>query len=296
MNILDNQKYNFVNGEQTYFEVSENQISETFLLESKYLSSKNNIFTDFSSADWKNKFVNWIGNIKESGGIILIGKEEGWTSFDVVWKVKNALRKKLFEQKIIEGKNFKVGHAGTLDPLASGLMIIAVGKGTKDLNNLQNLDKQYIGTIKLGVSTPSFDRETPEESEAVDISNISEKQILNTIPKFLGKIQQTPPIYSAIKIDGKRAYEFARKKIEKEIEPREVEISDFQITQIDFPFIKFKIDVSKGFYVRSFARDFGKELGLPSYLYSLTRTRVGSFFLDNAITIDDIRNSLIFLD
>jgi tRNA pseudouridine55 synthase len=223
------------------------------------------------------QYDDWVNSLKENGGFILIDKEEGLTSFQLIKKIKYKF------------KNFKVGHSGTLDPLASGLLIIAIGKATKQLNLLQNNDKQYEGIIKLGATTPSFDRETPE-IEKTSIDNIKESDILQLKEKFQGTIKQVPPNFSALKFEGKRAYKFARNDKDIKLEPREVNISDFQILEIDFPFVKFKIDVSKGFYVRSFARDFGLMLNCPSYLYSLKRTRIGNYFLKDAISFEDIIN------
>lgn len=225
----------------------------------------------------KDGFENWFSKITEEGGLLLINKDEGWTSFDIVRKIKYLLKIK------------KVGHAGTLDPLASGLVIVAVGKGTKLLNSIQNDDKQYVGNIKLGVTTPSYDRETEEEN-SIDISNLTNEQISENQKNFLGEIEQYPPVFSAVKFNGKRAYEFARKKIDIPLESRKVVVSKFDIINFDLPYLKFRIDVSKGFYVRSFAYDFGRKIGIPSYLYSLQRTRVGEFFLEDAIRIEDIPN------
>jgi tRNA pseudouridine55 synthase len=222
-------------------------------------------------------FSDWKAQTEVEGGIILINKDEGWTSFDIVRKIKHLLAIK------------KVGHSGTLDPLASGLMLIAIGKATKLLNDLQNADKQYIGRIKIGATTPSYDRET-QETDKVDITFLDENKIYSLLDTFKGNILQFPPVFSALKFEGKRAYKLARKKEDIHLEPRKVQISNFEILEVDFPFVKFKIDVSKGFYVRSFAYDFGKELGYPSYLYSLQRTRIGEFFLENAINIEDIQN------
>jgi tRNA pseudouridine55 synthase len=229
--------------------------------------------------DSSNGFREWFDRIPEEGGILLINKDEGWTSFDIVRKLKPLLKIK------------KIGHAGTLDPLASGLVIVAVGKATKLLNFIQNDDKRYVGYIKLGVTTPSFDRETSEEGET-DISDLQEAVVLENVKNFLGEIEQFPPVYSAVKYQGKRAYEFARKKIDIPLEPRKVKIYNFVLKNIDIPYLKFEIDVSKGFYVRSFAFDFGRKIGLPSYLYSLQRTRVGEFLLEDAIRIEDIQEKM----
>lgn len=223
-----------------------------------------------------NQYDHWFSNLKENGGLILIDKEEGLTSFQIIKKIKY-----LF-------KNFKVGHSGTLDPLASGLLIIAIGKSTKQLDLLQTQDKQYEGILKLGATTASFDRETPE-IEHKSIENIQENDVLQLVHKFNGTIEQVPPIFSALKFDGKRAYKLARNQNDVKLEPRKVIISNFQILEIDFPYVKFIIDVSKGFYVRSFARDVGIVLNCPSYLYALKRTRIGEFFLKDAISFEDIQ-------
>lgn len=237
------------------------------LLSNTLIQSNSNYFTE-----WKEKLLS-------EGGILLINKDEGWTSFDIIRKIKY-----LFKIK-------KVGHAGTLDPLATGLMIVAIGKATKMLNYLQDVDKQYMGFIKLGATTDSFDRET-EETDHSDITNLQEIDIYNNIKNFLGEIEQFPPVHSAVKFDGKRAYEYARKKIDIPLEPRKVTVSNFEILSLDLPYIEFKIDVSKGFYVRSFAFDFGKKIEIPSYLYSLKRTRVGEFYLNDALKIEIIEEFL----
>jgi len=207
--------------------------------------------------------------------VILIDKPMQWTSFDVV----NKLRRKL--------KIKKIGHAGTLDPLATGLLILCTGKMTKRIDEYQAQEKEYTGNFVIGQTTPSHDLETLV-SEAKDISSISEEAIHNATKKFTGIIQQVPPIHSAIKVDGKRAYELARKGKEPELKPREVTVSAFEITNIQFPVVSFRIVCSKGTYIRSLARDFGEELGVGAYLSKLCRTRIGQFLLTDAITIEDI--------
>ncbi len=207
--------------------------------------------------------------------VLLIDKPIQWTSFDVV----NKLRRKLNIKKI--------GHAGTLDPLATGLLILCTGKMTKRVDEFQAQEKEYSGKFVIGQTTPSHDLETTV-SEARDISHVSVTAIMDAAKKFTGVIQQIPPIHSAIKVDGKRAYSLARKGKEPELKAREVTVSVFEITEINLPVVTFRIVCSKGTYIRSLARDFGNELGVGAYLASLCRTRIGEFHLKDALTIEDI--------
>ncbi len=207
--------------------------------------------------------------------MILIDKPIGWTSFDVVNKLRYKLKIK------------KIGHAGTLDPLASGLLILCTGKMTKRIDEFQAQEKEYTGKFIIGKSTPSHDLET-EVSESKDISSVSEEQIYLAAKKLTGVIQQVPPLHSAIKVDGKRAYKLARKGSDLELKPREVTISQFEITSIQKPEIHFRIVCSKGTYIRSLARDFGNNLGVGAYLTGLCRTRIGEFKLEDALTPDQI--------
>jgi tRNA pseudouridine55 synthase len=207
--------------------------------------------------------------------VLLIDKPLQWTSFDVV----NKLRKKL--------KIKKIGHAGTLDPLATGLLILCTGKMTKRIDDFQAQEKEYTGNFVIGQTTPSHDLET-EVTEAKDISFITPEVLHEATKKFIGVIQQIPPIHSAIKVDGKRAYELARKGKEPELKPREVTVSTFELTSINLPTISFRIVCTKGTYIRSLARDFGEELKVGAYLSKLCRTRIGEFHLKDALTIDDI--------
>jgi tRNA pseudouridine55 synthase len=207
--------------------------------------------------------------------VILIDKPVEWTSFDVV----NKLRRKLNIKKI--------GHAGTLDPLATGLLILCTGKMTKRVDEFQAQEKEYTGNLVIGQTTPSHDLETPV-TEAKDISFVSQENIFEATKKFTGVIQQIPPIHSAIKVDGKRAYKLARKGKEPELKPREVTVTVFEITAVNLPVISFRIVCSKGTYIRSLARDFGEELGVGAYLSKLCRTRIGEFHLKDALNIDDI--------
>lgn len=209
------------------------------------------------------------------GHVILIDKPLEWTSFDVVKKLKYALNIK------------KVGHAGTLDPLATGLLILCTGKKTKEIESYQKQDKEYEGTLVIGQTTPSYDLET-EPSEPVDISSISEKDILNTAEKFVGSIEQTPPIFSAVKVAGKRAYSHARKGNKVELKSRKIRITTFEILEVNVPDIRFKVRCSKGTYIRSLANDFGQAIGVGAYLKQLRRTKIGNFSVDNALTIDSL--------
>ena len=209
------------------------------------------------------------------GHVILVDKPLEWTSFDVVKKLKYALKIK------------KIGHAGTLDPLATGLLILCTGKKTKEIESYQNQEKEYEGTFVLGQTTPSYDLET-EPTNPVDISSITEKDIHEATKSFIGTIEQTPPIFSAVKVDGKRAYSHARKGNKVEIKSRQIRITTFEILEINLPEVRFKVNCSKGTYIRSLANDFGQALGVGAYLKQLRRTKIGSFTVDNASTIDSL--------
>ncbi len=198
-----------------------------------------------------------------------------WTSFDVVRKLRNKLKIK------------KIGHAGTLDPLATGLLILCTGKMTKRIDEYQAQEKEYTGRFVLGSTTPSYDLET-EVSEGKDISHITEEKILAATKKFIGTIDQVPPMHSAIKVDGKRAYELARKGGTAELKSRQITISAFDITAIELPSVSFRVVCSKGTYIRSLAHDFGETLGVGAYLAELCRTRIGEFHLEDALQIEEI--------
>ena len=215
----------------------------------------------------------------EDGRVILIKKELRWTSFDVVKKIRNLVRIK------------KVGHSGTLDPLATGLLIVCTGKMTKQINQFMDLEKEYTGTMVLGKTTPSVDLETEFDNET-SIEHITKEDVINTIGKFTGNLMQTPPIYSALKKDGEPLYKKARKGEDVKIEPRPVESKEFEITEINFPYIRFRLVCSKGFYVRSLVRDFGESLGVGAYMSSLERTRIGDFKIEDAQSIDEFRKEL----
>jgi len=218
------------------------------------------------------------GEDYKEGQVILIDKPLEWTSFQVVNKLRWLIRKQFDIKKI------KVGHAGTLDPLASGLLIICTGRFTKKIDTYQAQEKEYTGTITIGATTPSYDLET-EVDQSFDISKITPEQILATTEQFTGEIQQQPPIFSALKKEGKKLYEFARKGEAVDIPFRTVTISEFEITKIDLPHIEFRVVCSKGTYIRSLAHDFGKALQNGAHLSSLRRTRIGNFSVDDAIDI-----------
>jgi tRNA pseudouridine55 synthase len=207
--------------------------------------------------------------------VLLIKKPLRWTSFDVVHK----LRYKLGIRKI--------GHAGTLDPLATGLLIICTGKMTKQIEQYQGMEKEYTGKFVIGQTTPSYDLET-ETSPAVDFSHLTEVDIKKATFPLIGNIQQVPPLHSAIKVDGKRAYSLARKGKEAELKPREVTVREFEITGTSLPEVSFRIVCSKGTYIRSLARDFGNALGVGAYLSELCRTRIGNFRLEDALTLEEV--------
>lgn len=221
----------------------------------------------------------------QEGQLLLIDKPLEWTSFDVVNKLRYAIRKKFNIKKI------KVGHAGTLDPLASGLLLICVGKFTKKIDQYQGQPKEYTGTITLGATTPSFDLES-EVNHTYPTAHITEKLIQETTQQFIGEIQQKPPIFSAIKKDGKRLYELARKGQSIEIPTRLVSIYAFEITKINLPNLNFRVLCSKGTYIRSLANDFGKALDSGGHLSALRRTKIGDFPVEEAISPIDFVEKL----
>lgn len=212
-------------------------------------------------------------NQYEEGKLLLINKPLNWTSFDVVKKLRYTIGVK------------KIGHAGTLDPLATGLLIIGTGKFTKKLNELQGLDKTYEGTFEIGKTTPSYDLETEFDS-INDISNVKMEDLEKARKDLTGAIAQIPPAHSAVKVGGERAYKKARRNQEVKLEPRNVEIHEFSISNDQLPEVDFKIKCSKGTYIRSIARDFGEKIGVGAYLKRLVRTEVGGFSLDDAEDLD----------
>lgn len=221
--------------------------------------------------------------VPEEGKVILIHKELGWTSFDVVKKIRNLLRIK------------KVGHAGTLDPLATGLLIVCAGKMTKQINLFMDQEKEYTGTMLIGKTTPSVDLETEYDSEH-QITHITKENVFALTKKFTGHLMQKPPIFSAIKKDGIPLYLKARKGENVKIEPRPVEAKIFEVTDIQFPEVKFRLVCSKGFYVRSLVKDFGEALGVGACLTALERTRIGDFELSDAQTVEAFKESLQEID
>jgi tRNA pseudouridine55 synthase len=222
--------------------------------------------------------INRSQNIFEEGQLLLINKPLHWTSFDAVKKIRNLVGVK------------KVGHAGTLDPLATGLLIICTGKFTKKINEYMAQEKEYTGTFTLGATTPTYDLES-EPEDFKPFEHLTEAEINNAVLKFTGEIMQVPPIHSAIKVEGRRVYELARKGEKVILEPRKIFIKEFLISKIDpvvtgLPIIHFRVICSTGTYIRSLANDFGRELGCGAYLSSLCRTRIGSFRLEEAMTIE----------
>lgn len=221
----------------------------------------------------------------EEGQVLLFDKPQYWTSHDLVNKVRLMLRSSLKIKKI------KVGHAGTLDPLATGLMIICTGKFTKKIDEFSNLDKEYIATVHLGETTPSFDLETePDEKFATDHINI--EMVQDVIKSFSGEQLQVPPLYSAKFIDGKRAYEYARKGVEMKLEPVKVFFRDIELIEFSLPDIKIRMTCSKGTYVRAFARDFGAALRSGAYLSSLQRSSIGSYKLKDSWSVEKFEQFL----
>jgi tRNA pseudouridine55 synthase len=212
-------------------------------------------------------------NSFEEGKVILIDKPLEWTSFDVVRKIRNLTRTK------------KVGHAGTLDPLATGLLIVCTGKFTKKINEYMAQEKEYTGTITLGATTPTYDLESePVASASCDL--LTESEIHAATKAFTGAILQVPPIHSAIKKEGKRVYELARRGMDVQLDPRPVTISVFEITRIALPEVDFRVVCSTGTYIRSLANDFGAALGCGGYLSKLCRTRIGAFLLNDAFSME----------
>ena len=220
-----------------------------------------------------------------SGQLLLIDKPKDWSSFQAVNAIKWAIRKQFNIKKI------KVGHAGTLDPLATGLLLICTGKFTKKITDLQGQAKEYTGTIFLGATTPSYDLETNIDQE-YPVAHINETLLYKTKTSFIGEITQVPPIFSALKKDGKRLYEYARDGVPVTIKSRNVTIFEFDIDSSDFPEIRFRVVCSKGTYIRSLAHDFGKALKSGAYLSELRRTKIGGYNVDNATSPESFKESL----
>ena len=225
----------------------------------------------------KEKFIN--------GDVILIDKPLNWTSFQVVNKIRWIIKNTFGLKKI------KVGHAGTLDPLASGLLILCTGKMTKQIEQFMGQEKEYVGTFSLGATTPSYDLET-EINQYFPTEHIDKELLENTLSQFTGTFDQKPPVFSALKKEGKRLYEFAREGLNIDIPSRKVTIRNFEITQIKFPEIDFKVNCSKGTYIRSLVHDYGKSINSGAYLSALRRTKIGEFSVENAIQMEDFEKLL----
>lgn len=221
----------------------------------------------------------------KTGQILLFDKPLEWTSFQLVNKVRWLIRKSCGIKKI------KVGHAGTLDPLASGLLIICTGKFTKRIQELQGQEKEYTGTFSLGSTTPSYDLETEVDQE-FPVAHISDEDLNQAVLKFTGEFEQMPPVFSALKKEGKRLYEYARSGEEVKINTRPVDISKFEIDSSNFPEIDFKVVCSKGTYIRSLAHDFGKALNSGAHLSALRRTRIGEYSVEDSFSIESFQNFL----
>jgi len=213
------------------------------------------------------------------GKVLLIDKPLRWTSFDAVRKIRNLIRIK------------KVGHAGTLDPLATGLLIVCTGKFTKKINEYMAQEKEYTGTITLGATTPTYDLES-EPTDFKPFDHIDVDQLHQATASFTGPIMQTPPIHSAIKKEGQRVYELARRGVDVKLDPRPVTISEFEITKVTMPEVEFRVVCSTGTYIRSLANDYGASLGCGGYLSSLRRTRIGSFRVEDAMSMEEFERSI----
>ncbi len=220
-----------------------------------------------------------------AGEVFLLDKPYEWTSFHVV----NSIRYQM--SRVTGFKRNKVGHAGTLDPLATGLLIICTGKATKQIESYQAQVKEYTGTFKLGATTPCFDLEK-EEDKQFPIDHITKEMIQDATKHFIGKIEQTPPIFSAIKIKGKRAYDYARNDEQVVIKPKNIEIMEFEITDIRMPEVDFRVVCSKGTYIRSLARDFGLKLDSGAYLIALRRTKIGDYDVKDALTPQQFKKKM----
>ena len=215
------------------------------------------------------------------GEVLYINKPLHWTSFNLVSKVRWKLR------KLLKVKKIKVGHAGTLDPLASGVMVICTGKSTKLIESFQYQTKEYIATLQLGATTPSFDLELPIDA-TFPYEHITKGMVDEVIPSFLGEIWQTPPVYSAVKVDGKRAYDYARQGQEVELKPKLLVIDEIEVLEFSLPVLKIRVVCSKGTYIRALARDIGLALQSGAHLIGLERTRIGEIQLKDCWEIDDL--------
>jgi tRNA pseudouridine55 synthase len=225
-----------------------------------------------------------------SGELLLINKPYTWSSFQAVNKLKHALKRHpslLLDDQLV---HLKIGHAGTLDPLATGLLIICTGKKTKEISSFQDLPKEYTGTFFIGATTPCYDKEK-EVDATYPIEHITEELVRETAKSFVGEQEQVPPMFSAVKVDGKRLYKLARVGEEIELKARPINILEFEITRCKLPFVDFRIACTKGTYIRSIARDFGLALNSGAYLDTLCRTKIGHFSIEDAKTPEEFINS-----
>lgn len=219
------------------------------------------------------------------GEILVINKPLDWTSFDLVNKVRNMLC------RLMKIKKLKLGHAGTLDPKATGVMVLCSGKLTKQIDEIQADEKEYVALLKVGATTPSFDLET-EEDEQFTTAHITRETVENILPLFVGAIEQIPPAYSAIKVNGKRAYKLARKGEEIELKSKMLVIKEIELLRFDMPEIELRIVCSKGTYIRALARDIGKALNSGAYLIGLKRTRIGEYTIGNSVELSELADLL----
>lgn len=217
------------------------------------------------------------------GEILYFDKPLEWTSFDLVNKVRYMIKRKLGVKK------FKIGHAGTLDPLATGVLVVCTGKATKRIEELQYQTKEYVATLRLGATTPSFDLEQEIDAE-YSTEHITREMVEDTLKTFLGEIQQIPPVYSAVKVNGKRAYDYARKGNEVELKPKLLVIDEIELLDCQLPYITIRVVCSKGTYIRALARDIGIALKSGAHLTSLRRTRVGDITVENCISLEEFQN------
>lgn len=221
----------------------------------------------------------------KSGEILLFNKDLHWTSFDVVNKVRYELCQMMGIKKL------KVGHAGTLDPLATGMIILCTGKATKQIESIQACEKEYVATIKLGATTPSFDLETEEDNQ-FPYNHVSYELVEETLESFIGEIDQIPPVFSAVKVKGKRAFDYARNGEEVKLQPKKIVINKIVVEAFDLPYLKIKINCGKGTYIRALARDIGEKMKCGAYLTALERTRIGEYDLKNAFKVNDFLENL----
>ncbi len=221
----------------------------------------------------------------QKGEVLVFDKPLDWTSFDLVQKIRNNICRKMKIRKL------KVGHAGTLDPKATGVMVLCTGKATSKIQSIQAEEKEYVATLKLGATTPTFDRESEEENY-FKTSHITEELLKSTLHQFIGTIKQVPPVFSAIKIEGKRAYELARKGVPVELKAKVLEIKEIELLEYSQSEVKLRIVCGKGTYIRALARDIGEALQSGAYLTGLRRTRVGNFNVDDALDVTEFLNSL----